>query len=104
MPAVSVTISRFVDEHQPGFVECLLKDADGQDHTFLEKTPIVSSESLWSDSQYPRSGAIACVIEAEYLDESGNMRVRISTEQPWSVESTAGASRFVVWPSQMVHL
>ncbi len=99
---MAVQIERFVDEYQPGFVECRLVDAEGHPHLFIEKVPIVSADDLWSNSTYPVAGAIACEIEAEWTDHEGRNLVRVSTEKPWSVESTSGITRFVVLSSQVV--
>src|SRR5512139_346408 len=82
--AVTVQIERFVDEYQPGFVECRLVDAEGQSHLFIEKVPIVSTEDLWSTSTYPVAGAIACEVEAEWKDSQGRALLKVSTERPWS--------------------
>ena len=104
MKAVEVSITRFVDEWQPGWVECILVDAMGKSHAFEEKVPMVTAEDLWSDSDYPRSGVIACEVEAEWEDESGRSVARIDTEGPWAVESTTGETHFVVLASQLVDL
>jgi hypothetical protein len=80
----------------------VLVDALGQSHLFVEKVPIVNADGLWSTSSYPRADAIDCEIEAEWKDEAGRSVVRVSTGQPWSVESTTGESRFVVLSSQVV--
>ena len=100
MPSVAIQIERFVDDHQPGFVECSLIDALGEVHLFVEKIPVVSTEDLWSDSVYPRPGNIACEVEYEWVDERGRQLAKISTERPWSVESTTGSRLFVVLASQ----
>ena len=102
MPALSVEISRFVDDSNPGFVECLLVDALGRSHLFVEKVPIVSTEDLWSTSVYPRPGVIACAVEAEWKDGAGQSLARVSTELPWHVESTTGQTQFIVFASQLV--
>ena len=101
MPSIAVTISRFVDEHQPGFVECVLVDALGESHLFVEKVPIVTLESLIATSSYPCIGAIDCEIQAIWLDETGRSVARVSTELPWGVESTGGSTQFVVLSSQL---
>jgi hypothetical protein len=101
MPILTVEISRFTDEYQPGFVECKLVDAFGQLHFFNEKVPVVSAEDLWSSSKYPCVGGIECTVEAEWQDESGRHLKRVSTERPWSVESTTGTTTFVVQSSQL---
>ena len=103
MPAVNVQISRFVDAHQPGFVECVLVDASGRSHVIVEKVPVVSDEDLWSTSAYPRPGFIACEIEEEWVDEDGQALVRVSTARPWSIESSTGQTEFVVLASQVTN-
>lgn len=102
MPAVTVQISRFVDEHQPGFVECILTDALGESHLFVEKVPIVSTDGLWSTSSYPQPGAIACEVEEQWQDAAGRALARVNTERPWGVESTAGTTCFTVLLAQLV--
>jgi len=44
MSAVRVTIAAFIDEYQPGSVECSLVDVHGRTWKFNEKVPVVSSE------------------------------------------------------------
>jgi hypothetical protein len=39
MPSLRVQIVRFVDEYQPGIVECQFRDADGQMHSAIGKLP-----------------------------------------------------------------
>jgi len=103
MPSIKAEISRYVDdEPQPGMVECVLVDAFGNTHFFIEKTAIVSSESLLATSTYPIACELSCEIEAEWNDESGQALVRISTERPWAIESATGETRFIVTPSQVV--
>jgi hypothetical protein len=101
MPALAVEISRFIDEHQPGFVECALVDAHGFRHLFHEKSPVVSEENLLSTSQYPRPGVIACEVQEQWQDAEGRSLVQVTTERPFGVESTSGQSRFVVLSSQL---
>ena len=99
MPALAVEISRFVDDHFPGFVECVLVDALGVRHLFIEKSPVVSTESLLSTTSYPRSGTIPCEVQEEWQDLDGRSLVQVTTERPFGVESTSGQSRFVVLSS-----
>ena len=101
MQGVVIEISRLVDDHFPGFVECLLIDSAGEKHVFVEKAPVVSGE-LSSTSTLPAAGAIACVVESEWQDHEGRALVNINTEKPWGVESSAGQTRFVVLASQLV--
>lgn len=93
---ICVSIVRFVDEHQPGFVACELKDAAGRLHTFIDKGPIFSSEDVWVDSVYPQPGTVRCEIIARFRDQSGRELIRINTGHPWNLESVDGVTDFVV--------
>jgi hypothetical protein len=87
MPAVSVQITRYVDDHFPGFVECVLVDAFGTTHTFVEKAPVVSSESLSAASTYPCNGEIECEVCREWQDAAGLAFSIVRIEIRWRVES-----------------
>ena len=51
MKAIAVDISNVVDDSgYPTFVECLLIDAMGQRHIFVEKEPVVSAAEIDIDS------------------------------------------------------
>lgn len=102
MPAVSISIARFIDEHQPGFVDCELIDAFGKKHMFVEKVPVVSSVPLCSTSIYPQPGLVACEVKARWVDDSGKFLARVDANSPWSVESTEGITVFVVLDSQVL--
>ncbi len=101
MPSVSIQITRFVDDYQPGFVECSLTDAFGNFHLFIEKAPIVSAHDLWSTSTYPCAGTIECEVNDEWIDDQGNSLIRINTGLPWHIESTTGEHEFTVLASQV---
>jgi hypothetical protein len=101
VPTLKVEITQFVDDHQPGYVECVLLDASNKLHRFIEKAPIVSSENLSSTSNYPRLGSIDCVIEDRWEADPGVSLVRVNTETPWGVESTEHVTKFVVHLSQL---
>ena len=103
MPSIRAEISRYVDdEPQPGIVECILVDAFGETHFFIEKTAIVSSETLLATSTYPTACELACEIEAKWDEQGGKSLLRVSTERPWGIESVAGVTRFVVQSSQVL--
>jgi hypothetical protein len=102
MPAVAVRITRFVDDHQPGFVECQLVDAAGDSHFFVEKAPVVTTQVLLSNSSYPCPGAIDCQVLAQWQDANGVGLYRIDTSKPWGIESNDGITEFVVTGSQML--
>jgi hypothetical protein len=101
MPFLTVEITRFVDESQPGFVECKLVDVNNEIHFFIEKAPVVSTEDLWSTSTYPRPGTIHCEV-LNFWKEGNTSLAKVSTKNPWGVESTNGQTEFVVVASQLV--
>ena len=82
MIGVQVTITRFVDEAQPGWVECTLTDIHSQSHSFVEKAPVVSKANLDARSLYPQQGIIACEIFITWLDITGREVVTIDTSSP----------------------
>jgi hypothetical protein len=99
---IRVSIIRFVDAHQPGWVECRLIDAAGEHHVFIEKVPVVSSERLWADTAYPRPGVIACSVVAEHAHAPET--VTVDTDQPFGVTSRDGRSRFDVSRQDLVDI
>ena len=103
MAALSVSIERFVDDHFPGFVECVLVDFDDCKHQFIEKAPVVSTANLSPDSAFPQPGFIACQIQKEWTDEQGRQLVRVNTIEPWGVESTTGETSFTMLRVQLAH-
>ncbi|MDM0039647.1 hypothetical protein QTH89_24615 [Variovorax sp. J22G21] len=101
MKAIAIEISRVVDDGgYPTFVECLLIDAMGQRHRFVEKEPVVSATAINVES-LPAPGVIACEVESEWLDSESRLVVRAATTRPWGVESTEGCSNFVVFAEQL---
>jgi hypothetical protein len=101
MPNIKVTIEAFVDENFPGFVECSLLDVHGRIWKFLEKVPVVSQEDIWSDSEYPRQGVIACTIVERSSDSSGRPVAKVDTAKPWGIESTEGNTIFEIFADQL---
>jgi len=101
MISLVVQIERVVDDHFPVWVGCVLTDADGVRHEFVEKEPVISTGERMSGSHYPHPGHIGCVIEEEWVDELGRSLVRVSTEKPWSIESVAGKTKFTVFKEQI---
>jgi hypothetical protein len=101
MTSIKIEITSFVDDHQPGYVECSFVDVDGKQHTFVEKVPVVSSENLLPTSAYPRSGAIDCEVQDRWTSKRGVALARVSTDKPWGIESSEGLSDFVVAASQL---
>jgi hypothetical protein len=100
--AVRVEITRFVDDHQPGWVECRLIDAREAVWLFIEKVPVVTVAWLDADSVYPQQGEIACEIISGALNSQPDDILLIDTGSPWHVEATTGDTRFEVFAHQMV--
>jgi hypothetical protein len=99
---VKIEITRFVDDYQPGIVECVLVDAQGSSHVFIEKMPVVTSQDLDANSAYPQAGVIACqVVERRVVN--GHEVVRIDTT-PWVIESTTGEVLFDVLAGQLIEI
>ena len=96
MHDIKVQIVRYVDDNQPGWVECELFDADGRRHLFIEKVPVLTLDDLRPDSKYPVPGIIRCEVLRNYRDEGGRELVHVRTEKPWGIESTEGLSEFIL--------
>lgn len=105
MQGLRVTIVRWVDDHQPGWVECHLIDHWDRLWVFIEKAPVVSTEILGPDTAFPCPGVIACelVDHARTLPEA-DCTILVTTAVPWGVESTTGETRFDVRPEQVVEM
>jgi hypothetical protein len=102
MHAIRISITAFVDDGFPGWVECELIDANGHLHRSVEKVPVISNEDLRQDSGYPRDGSIACNVISSWKDDLGRDLSRVDTAQPWSIESRAGVTEFVVLSTNVV--
>lgn len=101
MPSLRVDIVRFVDEYQPGIVECLFNDVWNQPHTIVDKIPLFTEEGLGSDSKYPQPGSIRCEVLDRSIDVQGRRITRITIAQPDNLESADGTSEFVVFDSEV---
>jgi hypothetical protein len=102
MPELIVEIVRFVDETQPGVVECVMTDAWGADHVFIDKVPIFTTAGLTECSSYPQCGTIACGVLRRWHEHDGREIVTVDTSDSWHVESTEGQTQFDVLASQLV--
>jgi hypothetical protein len=102
MHTVSIQILRFTDTAQPGWVECLLRDASDREWLFEEKVPMVSDTHLNADSIYPQRGVIACEIVHRRTDERGRMICTIDTERPWGLAAKTGQTQFDVFSDQIM--
>ena len=92
---------RFVDEGFPGWVACEFTDATGQQHTIIDKVPIVSLEDLDASSQYPRSGSVPCSVLEKSRGADGVQLVRVTTSEPVPIDTVEGKSEFVVIASEV---
>lgn len=101
MIAVRVLILQYVDDAQPGWVECLLTDVHGRAWSFVEKVPVVTGEDLDADSAYPRGSVIACRIIERRRAVGGQEVITIDTSLPWHVAATSGETRFEVSAEQL---
>ncbi len=102
MIVLCVEVRRYVDDSQPGWVDCWLIDANGREWSFIEKVPVVTGEYLDAESEYPRPGVIACQIIERQVGADNRDLVVIDTEQPWGVAATTGETRFAVRPEQLL--
>ena len=102
MPNLKVSITRFVDECQPGIVACEFTDADSYLHTLIDKVPMFTSEPLWHDSNYPTTGTAECSVIERVQDTKGRKLTRITIARPYDMESSDGEAEFVVLESQLV--
>lgn len=94
MPSLRVQIVRFVDEYQPGIVECQFRDADGQVHLIIGKLPYFTSADLWSDSEYPQPGEVECRVHGS--PTHGEVRITLAEE------TTDGKSEVVVPETDLI--
>ena len=101
MLAIKVSIARWVSDDFPGLVECSLIDRFGRSWRFVERAPVVTEQSLGSDSHYPQPGAIACRVTSRGQDSAGRETAEVDTSIPWGVASVEGASRFEVFGDQV---
>jgi uncharacterized protein len=99
---IRISITRWVDDSQPGWVEGRLTDAHGRTFSFIEKAPVVSEEDLNARSEYPRQGHIAGSLIERRIDATGREILVIDTSRPWGIEATSGETHFEVCPEQVV--
>jgi hypothetical protein len=97
---LTVKIVRFVDDYQPGIVECEFTDAAGQPHRLIDKAPIFTTATLSADSIYPQLGAVRCSLLRVWQDMGGRKLFTISTAEPFSIETGEGLTEFDLLRSQ----
>lgn len=102
MKAIKIKITRFIDDYQPGIVECKFNDAWNKEHIFQEKVPVVTEIDLDANSKYPQDAIIACEVLKSWKDEDGRIIFTVSTEKPWAVETIDGLTEFDVVAEQLI--
>ncbi len=96
-----VDIVGFADESFPGFVHCAFADANGRRHTLIKKIPVVTTQDLWSDSDYPQPGMVPCESVEPLTGDSQRGLALVSIDVRDSMNSPYYAGQFVVLESQL---
>ena len=81
MKQVRITITKFVDDHQPGWVEAELIDAWKDKWTFVEKIPSFTDEDIDQDSDYPMEGVVDCIVVGSYIDRDDRLVAVVRTAE-----------------------
>lgn len=102
MKAIKILITSFIDDHQPGFVECKFYDALNKEHIVQDKVPIVTDKYLDANSEYPQDGIIACEIVKQWDDENGKTIFTVTTSKPWGVDTIEGLTEFNLFEEQLI--
>lgn len=71
MIAIKISITKFISNDQPGFVECTFQDAWGKEHFIHEKIPVVTSKDLDANSIYLQEEELDCQIIRKWDDQDG---------------------------------
>ena len=102
---IRASIVRWDSDDNPGFVECRFTDRFGKEWVFVEKLPIVSSDSvLDGTSSYPQPAWIACEIVSHGRDELNREIVEVDTERPDGIWSVDDVSRFHLFRVQLADI
>ncbi len=104
MIAVRVVIREYVDDSQPGWVECCLTDTSGKEWRFREKVPVVTDKPLGRDTTYPQPGVIACQVLDCREERPRDKVATIDTSAPWGIESVEGQTIFEVPYAELVEI
>jgi hypothetical protein len=97
MSTVPIQIVRFVLEHQPNIVGCILIDAYDQQWNFEDKVVYFTDAYLDEQSSYPQPGSLPCKVEREWIDDRGRRIATISS----MMEETSGETLFDVLADQI---
>ena len=104
MTVLPIKITRYVDSNFPGWVECEFLDSADRRHAFLEKIPVVTTQSVFPESAFPLEGVIACEIVSTWRNSDGALLAKIDTSRPWRISSSEGVEIFDVLASKLVEI
>jgi hypothetical protein len=104
MLGVTLQINSFKLDPQPGWVECSLLDANGQEWRFGMKTAYLYCGDLEETSSFPQPGTVPCELLWRGIDTTGQEIAKISTLEPWGVDSHEGETTFVVFANQLAEV
>lgn len=82
MKFIKIKITKFISNDQPGFVECKLTDIHNKEWSFIEKIPVVTTENIEENSDFPLDGYIAGEVVKQWSDEKGRQILTINTQRP----------------------
>jgi hypothetical protein len=99
---VRVTATRWVgDEPIPGLVEVALQDAGGKVWKFMDKAPMFDEHGVLDrESIYPVQLEMACTVLG-VRSIRGLSVAKISTADPWGLETVEGTHIFEVAADQV---
>jgi hypothetical protein len=87
-----VEITRYVDDYQPGIVQCEFTDAVGRRHVVVGKLPVFTAADLGFDSCYPQPGSVQCEVLGRQKNGKDEELVRVAIGE----ETVEGLTEFVV--------
>jgi dTDP-4-dehydrorhamnose reductase len=98
---LKVKIIAFVDFHQSGIVRCSFVDKDGKEWFFNTRIPVVSSEELDENSEYPKEGIIQCWVNK--IDVDSNKKI-VTIDLNYVVEDSFEEREYAfdVYKSQLI--
>lgn len=104
MIGIKVKITRLISSDQPGVVECIFKDAWDKEFKIQEKIPIVTTDDLDENSDYPSDGVVACEVIKEWDDTEGRKLVTVDIDKPWSIETIDGLTQFNILQKDLIEI
>jgi hypothetical protein len=93
------TITRWEDDHFPGFIECRFTDRFGQEWVIIDKVPALTSDHVTSNGPFPTPILIDCKVMMWFQDSAGQRYGLIALVH---VETTDGMSVFEVSGDQLI--